>query len=61
MGPMEELFALGNPNVIDGGIPMIHESFLIELPVLVAVSSIPLAIIVVEIASGQDLLKDGGL
>ncbi len=51
LGPKEESFRLGNPNIIDAGIPVMHDPFLIELPVFVAVGAIPLTVVVVILVS----------
>ena len=44
--PAEEPIRLGDPHIIDAGIPMMHDAVGIKLPVFVAIGAIPLTRIV---------------
>src|SRR5579863_4113679 len=46
--PAEEPIRLGDPHIIDAGIPMMHDSVRSELPILVAICPVPLFRIVVK-------------
>src|ERR1700743_1843790 len=46
--PAEQPIRLGDPHIIDAGIPMMHDSFRSKLPILVAICAVPLSRIVVK-------------
>jgi AraC family transcriptional regulator len=55
--PVEEPIRLGDPPIIDAGIPMMHDSFRSELPILVAICAVPLSRIVVKFICGSPELE----
>ena len=49
LGPVKQTLALGDGQIVDAGVARLHQSVLVEFPVLVAVGAKPVAAVVVPL------------